>query len=64
MWAIINKQQIVIGVLVPNTPLEEITKVENEGFNVVRMTLENSPATIGSKYENGKFVTVNSEEMK
>jgi len=55
MWAVINKKtQIVVGVLPPDATAEQIKQSE-EIFDLVLMTIENSPATIGDKYENGKF---------
>jgi hypothetical protein len=64
MWAMLDKNKIVIGALIPTTPLEEIIKIQNEGYEVIPMTIENSPATIGSKYENGKFLINNIGETK
>jgi hypothetical protein len=55
MWALLDKKtKIVIGALPPNTLLEEIEKIK-ETYNLIAMTLENSPATIGDKYIDGKF---------
>ena len=55
MWAIINKEtKIVIGALMPDAPLEEVEKIKQD-YDLVAMTLENSPATIDYKYIDGKF---------
>ena len=56
MWAVINKTtQIVVGVLPPNANQEQINEAE-KNFDLVLMTIENSPATIGFEYKNGKFI--------
>ena len=55
MWAILNKDNTVIGVFPPDTSEEERLK-ESCGKTLVEMTLENSPGWIGAKYINGKFV--------
>jgi hypothetical protein len=55
MWALIDKEtKIVIGALMPDAPLEEIEKAKTK-WDLVAMTLENSPATIDYKYIDGKF---------
>ena len=57
MWALLDKNtDIVIGVLPPDATPEGIKKCKKD-FNLVLMTLENSPATIGDKYKDGKFYT-------
>lgn len=58
MWAVIDKKtQIVVGSILPTASLEEVKRIEKT-FDVVRMTLDNSPATIGDTYKNGKFISV------
>jgi hypothetical protein len=55
MWAILDKKtQIVLGVLAPDTPLEIIETMEQTN-DLVFMTPENSPASIGDEYKEGKF---------
>jgi pentose-5-phosphate-3-epimerase len=62
MWAVINKTtQIVIGVILPDTNIEEVKKIAKQ-FDVVFMTLENSPANIGDKYINNKFKSIKKGE--
>jgi hypothetical protein len=55
MWAILNKDNTVIGVFPPDVSEEERLK-ESCGKTLIEMTLENSPGWIGAKYINGKFV--------
>jgi hypothetical protein len=51
MWAILDKKtQIVLGVLTPDAPMQEIKKI-NKNYDLILMTLQNSPAKIGDKYE-------------
>jgi hypothetical protein len=55
MWALIDKEtKVVVAALMPDAPLEEVEKAK-ESYVLVAMTLENSPATIGDKYIDGKF---------
>jgi hypothetical protein len=55
MWAVINKKtQIVIGVLLPDATTDQIEQTEKI-HDLVLMTIDNSPATIGDTYRNGKF---------
>lgn len=55
MWAILDKKtQIVLGCLTPDTDAETVKTME-QTHNLVFMTPENSPATVGYKYEEGKF---------
>jgi hypothetical protein len=57
MWAVLDKKtQIVIGILLPTATAEEIQQAEND-YDLVLMTLENSPARIGDKYEDNKFIS-------
>ena len=61
MWALIDKEtQIVIGALMPDAPLKEIEKAKTK-WDLIPMTLENSPATIGNKYLDGKFYSIQGE---
>ena len=56
MWAILDKDnETVIGVFPPDTP-EEIRLKEYDEKMLIKMNLEDSPAWIGAKYVNGKFV--------
>ena len=62
MWAMLDKDtNIVLGVLSPEAPLEEVEKCQKD-FNLILMTLENSPATIGYIYKDGKFVSTKTGE--
>jgi hypothetical protein len=55
MWAVIDKEtQVVVGAIMPDTNLDEVKNAEKE-FDIVKMTIENSPASVGDKYANGKF---------
>jgi hypothetical protein len=55
MWAVIDKEtQIVLGALLPDTPLVEVEKASKK-YDIVLMTIDNSPASVGDKYEEGKF---------
>lgn len=55
MWAILDKDNTVIGVFPPDVSEEKRLK-ESDGKTLIEMTLENSPGWIGAKYVNGKFV--------
>lgn len=56
MWAAIHKDtKEVIGAILPTATITELQKAEKI-FDLVLMTLENSPAKIGDKYENNKFI--------
>jgi hypothetical protein len=62
MWALINKDKFVIDCLV-GIPFEEAKTHEiNERF-LVEMTLENSPASIGGRYD-GKTFSIPSDNNK
>jgi hypothetical protein len=55
MWALLGKDnKTVIGVVAPDTLIEEIEK-ERNGSILIKMTLENSPAYTGGEYLQGKF---------
>lgn len=55
MWAILNKTtQIVLDCCPPTVSLETLEELKKE-YDLIFMTPENSPATIGDKYQNGKF---------
>ena len=57
MWALLNKlTNIVEGVLIPTAPPKVIEEAKNK-WNLIEMTLENSPASIGDKYINNKFIS-------
>jgi hypothetical protein len=61
MWALLDKKtQIVIGGLMPDASEENIKEAEKH-YDLIPMTLENSPATIGYKYSNNKFYRVEGE---
>jgi len=56
MWAVVDSDSIVIGYEVGITYEEALEK--NKGFTLVEMTLENSPATIGWKWNGSTFEEV------
>jgi hypothetical protein len=57
MWAILNKDNKVIGGVQPYYTEKEALQFmrEIQGVRLIPMTIENSPAHIGNVYENGKF---------
>jgi hypothetical protein len=54
MWALVNKDGFVIDCLV-GISFEEAKKYEVDGRFLVEMTLENSPANLGSYYDGKAF---------
>jgi hypothetical protein len=54
MWALVDKDSIVIDCLV-GIPFKEAKKHEVDGKFLVEMTLENSPATLGDYYDGKVF---------
>lgn len=54
MWALVNSDNIVIECLIEMS-LEEALLKEVDGNYIVEMTLDNSPAHVGGKFENKKF---------
>lgn len=54
MFSILTKENIVIDAWFADT-LEEAQQ-DNPGLNVVEMTLENSPAYMGSYWNGSKFI--------
>jgi hypothetical protein len=55
MWALLDyDNKTVIACMTPDMTEKEILETAN-GRTLIPMTLENSPATIGGTYENGKF---------
>jgi hypothetical protein len=62
MWAVLNKKsQIVVGVLLPDATLEAYKEAEKD-YDLIAMTLENSPATIGYIYKNNNFYPIDTKE--
>ena len=55
MWAILNKDSIVVDYVV-GIPYEEVLKKYNNGI-IINMTPENSPAFIGAYYDGKSFIT-------
>ena len=53
MWAVIDSNFIVINYLVGITYEEALEK--SKGFSLIEMTIENSPASIGSFYNGSTF---------
>ena len=55
MWAIINKKtNQVVDILEPTAMQDEIEK-KSKKYNLVAMTIENSPAYLYGYYVNNKF---------
>lgn len=54
MWALLNDKKIVIACITPDKTEEEAIQIAN-GMEIIRMTLENTPAYIGAVYRDGKF---------
>jgi hypothetical protein len=58
MWALIdNSTNIVLGCLVGITYEEATIEASKSDAYLVEMTIENTPAYIGNKYVDGKFLT-------
>ena len=56
MWAMLDvDNKTVIAAIPPDVSEEDLLKEAN-GRILIKMTLENSPAFIGAKYINGKFI--------
>jgi hypothetical protein len=62
MWALVNKYNIVIDCLVGIT-FEEAKTYETNGRFLVEMTLENSPANLGSHYDGKNFSMTDDNNM-
>ena len=56
-WAWINKDSIVVAAFAPGTSLEETLPIYGIG-QIVEVTHENSPVSIGDKWDGNKFVKV------
>jgi hypothetical protein len=54
MWALLNKENIVVNYLVGISE-EEANEYCIDGMYLVEMTLENSPAYVGSFYDGVRF---------
>ena len=58
MWAIVSKEtQIVIGALMPDAPLNVYENLKKQ-YDVIAITLDNSPAAQGDIYKDGKFYSI------
>jgi hypothetical protein len=57
MWALISNSdnETVLAAMSPETPQEELSRLIDDGFKLIPMTPENSPAYINGKYIDGKF---------
>ena len=66
MWAVIDKEdkETVIMALPPTASVNELEKVTQDGYILVQMTLDNSPAYMNGKYKNGKFYPKEEMEIK
>jgi hypothetical protein len=66
MWAVLDKKdsETVIMALPPTVPVNELEKISNEGYVLIQMTLENTPAYMNGKYKNGKFYPKEEMELK
>lgn len=54
MWALLDSDNKVIGVIEPSHTEEEAKKIA-EGKTIIRMTVENSPAYLLGYYRDGQF---------
>lgn len=63
MWAVLD-QETVIMALLPDTPIKELQKIKNQGYILIQMTLDNSPAYMNGKYKDGKFYPKEEMEIK
>lgn len=66
MWAVLDKEdnETVIMALPPITPVDVLEKAQSEGYILIQMTLENSPAYMNGKYKDGKFYPKEGMELK
>jgi hypothetical protein len=62
MWALVNKDNYVIKPLI-GISYEEALKECVDGSYLVEMTLENSPAYIGSYYNGKNFSALDGKEF-
>ena len=56
MWAVLNNSDIVVA-CVAGVTYEEALKQTNNS-KLIEMTFENSPATVGDIYKDGKFYSL------
>jgi hypothetical protein len=55
MWSILDTDnETVVAVMLPDSTIEQVIK-ESNGRKYIRMTIENSPAGIGWKWDGQKF---------
>ena len=54
-WAWINKDSIVVAAFAPGTNLEEALPSCGIG-QIVEVTYDNSPVTLGDKWDGSKFI--------
>ena len=55
MWAVLDYDgETVITCIPPDAKAEEVNKWLN-GRTIILMTVDNTPATVGGKYKDGKF---------
>jgi len=60
MWAVLDSSNIVTA-CVAGVSYEEALEQTNNS-KLIKMTLENSPATIGNIYKDGKFYSLMEEK--
>jgi len=56
-WALINKDSIVVAGFAPGTDLEEAWQMFGMS-QIIEVTYDNSPVSIGDKWDGNKFVKV------
>lgn len=54
MWALLDENNKVLACIPPDTTPEKLAEISQQA-TLVKMTLENSPATIGYFYDGQKF---------
>jgi len=55
MWALVDKNTKIVLGCIPSATYEEAKKISNEDI-LIKMTLENSPASIGNLWDGEKFI--------
>ena len=54
MWAVLDKENIVLGCIIEAS--YEKALEQSEGHSLIEMTTENSPAVTGQKWNGKKFI--------
>jgi hypothetical protein len=62
MWAMLDKDnETVLCVFPPDVDIKEMLS-QSDGYRLIKMTIENSPAYLNGKYKDGKFYPKESEK--